>query len=203
MSPHFVVVTFKVLLSDRLGHTILICSHRWSGMAWPRLNLPLWLYIKYYYIKDGRSLLVRKVKSTLKWLRVQYHRHPLGWADLGFGTAAPFIYIFRSLQIYLWITCVSTVTLPWAQNVKNNVIPVFSTCLMHILTKLGTKVFSRWHRLVRLLPKTWSVNITTCTGLNWSPEWRVNWRSSNMAAVLGDTFNIALVSDSLIGGPAN
>lgn len=36
--------------------------------------------------------------------------------------------------------------------------PVFSTWSMHILTKLGTDVFSRWHRLIRLHPNTWSVN---------------------------------------------
>ena len=40
-------------------------------------------------------------------------------------------------------------------------IPVFSTWSMHILTKLGTDVFSRWHRLVRLQPNTWSVITNT------------------------------------------
>lgn len=52
----------------------------------------------------------------------------------------------------------------------SRLIPVFSTCSMHILTKLGTVVFSRWHRLLRLQPNTWSVRRRR--------RRRTHWRSS-------------------------
>lgn len=63
-------------------------------------------------------------------------------------------------------------------------VPVFSTCSMHILTKLGTDVFSRWHRLVRLQPNTWSEWANT----HWllAAMWKINHDGVSLCCTLSD-----------------
>lgn len=75
-------------------------------------------------------------------------------------------------------------------------IPVFSTWSMHIVTKLGTDVFSLWQRLVRLQPNTWSVNRQTRTDESLS-----SWNTEILTGSWLITFDVSFVSDSLIGGP--
>ena len=67
----------------------------------------------------------------------------------------------KMIQINKAFGCFHLYDRPGDESRWNELVPVFSTWSMHIFTKLGTDVFSRWQRLVRLQPNTWSVITNT------------------------------------------
>lgn len=99
-------------------------------------------------------------------------------------------------------------------------IPVFSTWSIHILTKLGTDVFSLWHKLVRLQPNTWSVKqqkhihhthhlatlyaiIQTVAHIHiYTYMWQIIKKGVNACIIFCvNTFDVSFVSDCLICWP--